>query len=314
MTIETVFFNTYGRLRSGWRFVIFIILFAFFTFLFGSAAQGLLTKLPIGFGPGSVIFMLATAGPSLSIALVLGWLCGRFFEGLPFRALGVWFTKNWFKDLCIGLGLGGVTLVIGVLIAVVFGGLSFRYDADYGTAAILVTLFVSFAVFAVAAAFEEVLCRGYILQTFMRAGFVWPAIIGTSILFGAGHLANPGASWISVANTILAGVWFGVAYMKTRTLWLPIGMHFMWNWTQGSIFGIEVSGLKDILKAPVLQEIDHGPAWLTGGDYGIEASIACTIALVVSTVAIYFLPILKPTEEMLALTSHERPAGTEPPV
>jgi hypothetical protein len=145
----------------------------------------------------------------------------------------------------------------------------------------------------------------------MRAGFVWPAIIGTSILFGAGHFWNPAASWISVANTILAGIWFGVAYMKTRTLWLPIGMHFMWNWMQGSVFGIEVSGLKDILKAPVLQEIDRGPAWLTGADYGIEASISCTIALVISTVAIYLLPILKPTDEMLDLTSRELPAVSE---
>lgn len=308
MTIETVFFNSYGRLRSGWRFLFFILLFIFLVFLFGSAAQSVLAKLPIGFVPGSLIFMVVSAGMSLLIAIVLGWLFGRFFEGLPFRALGVWFTKNWFKDLIIGLTLGGVTLVIGVLIAVGFGGLGFRFDTEYGTAAILTTLGVSFAVFAVAAAFEEALFRGYILQTFARAGLAWPAIVVTSLFFAAVHLGNPNANWISSTNTALAGIWFGIAYMKTRTLWLPLGMHFMWNWMQGSIFGIEVSGLKDILKAPVLQEIDRGPAWLTGADYGIEASISCTIALLISMIAIYFLPIIKPTDEMLALTSQEIPA------
>lgn len=312
MTKTMVFFNTYGRIRSGWRFLIFLLLFLFFGVLFGALAHTILTRLPIGFAPGTLIYLLVNSGMSLFLALLLGWLCSRFLEGLPFRALGAWFTKNLWKDFGMGLILGALTLLLAVAVAVVFGGLGFQYNRDYGTAAILVTLSVSFAVFAVAAAFEEVFFRGYILQTFARAGFAWPAILITSIAFAAVHLGNPNVTWFAAVNTALAGIWFGVAYMKTRTLWLPFSMHFIWNWVQGSVFGIEVSGLKDILKAPVLQEIDRGPAWLTGGDYGIEASISCTIALVVSTIVIYFLPIFKPAEEMIALTSREQPADPGP--
>jgi membrane protease YdiL (CAAX protease family) len=313
MTLYTVFFNSFGRLRSGWRFLIFLLLFVFFAILFGAVAQTLLAMLPIGFGPQGLMFLLVNWGISLLLALGIGWICGKFLEGLPFRALGAAFTKYWLRNLCVGLAIGAVSLGVVIAAAMIFGGLRFHLNSDYGFSAILVTLGVSFAVFAVAAAFEEALFRGYILQTFSRAGLAWMAIIVTSLFFALAHLRNPGANWISSLNTAIAGVWFGMAYLKTRDLWLPFGMHFIWNWVQGSIFGIEVSGLKDILQATLLQEVDTGPAWLTGAGYGIEASLTCTIVLTVSTVFIYFAPFLKASEEMIELTSMEQTMSTETP-
>jgi hypothetical protein len=85
------------------------------------------------------------------------------------------------------------------------------------------------------------------------------------------------------------------------------GLHLFWNWTQGSIFGIEVSGLTDIVTTSLLKESDPGPDWLTGGNYGIEASISCTVALIVSTIAVHFMPGLKPSDEMKRLS--EPPSG-----
>jgi membrane protease YdiL (CAAX protease family) len=308
MILHTVFFNSYGRLRSGWRFFIFLLLFIFFSAIFGLAAHTVLAKLPIGFSPEGLLFLLVNGSISLFLALGIGWICGKFLEGLPFRALGAAFTKYWFKNLGLGLAIGAVSLAVVIAAAMIFGGLRFHLNSDYGLAAILVTLGVSFAVFAVAAAFEEALFRGYILQTFSRAGLAWMAIILTSLFFALAHLRNPGANWISSLNTAIAGVWFGVAYLKTRDLWLPFGMHFIWNWVQGSIFGIEVSGLKDILRATLLQEVDTGPAWLTGGSYGIEASLTCTVVLTACTVFIYFAPFLKASDEMVELTGREQPA------
>ncbi|MGI8884652.1 MAG: hypothetical protein ACR2IA_10470, partial [Pyrinomonadaceae bacterium] len=84
-------------------------------------------------------------------------------------------------------------------------------------------------------------------------------------------------------------------------------IHLAWNWVQGSILGINVSGLGDLATAPLMRSQDFGPVWLTGGSYGLEASISCTIALIVSSVAIWFFPFPKPTEEMLEMTSEERP-------
>ena len=307
MNAKTIFFNDFDRLRSGWRLAVFLAVFIFVALILGLIVVTILDAFQIPSGAGSMMFLVVNGAVSLIPALFVGWLCGRFLEGLPYRALGAWFTKYWLTHFVLGLLIGGVTIGTAVLIAVVLGGLSLEINPNQGSTAILFTLGVSFVIFAVAAAFEEALFRGYMLQTFARANLAWLAILLTSVFFGSVHFNNPNAGTISTVNTILAGIWFGIAYLKTRDLWFVWGMHLMWNWMQGAVFGIEVSGLTDITTAPLLKELDKGPTWLTGENYGIEGGIACTIAIIISTAAIYFLPILKPSEEMLALTSDEKP-------
>ncbi len=307
--MNDVFFNSYGRLRSGWRFVFFVIAFGFSTEIFSRVASEFFKNLPVGFDVNSLTARIFESGIGLFLAIFLGWLCGKIFENLPFRALGAWFTKFWFRDFVLGCLIGLASITFAVLFAMIFGGLRFRFNAEAGMTAIYLTLGISFIVYFFGAAFEEALVRGYIFQTFVRANLAWLAILLTSAFFALGHLANPNAEVFSSINTALAGVWLGIAYLKTRTLWLPFGVHLGWNWFQGSIYGIEVSGLTDLSTAPLLREIDKGPGWITGGDYGIEGGIACTIALIISTLLIWYLPILKPTEEMLALTSQEIPAA-----
>ena len=146
------------------------------------------------------------------------------------------------------------------------------------------------------------------MQTFARANLAWLAIVFTSLFFAFAHFNNPGVSTPAKINTALAGIWLGVAYLKTRNLWFPFGIHFAWNWLQGAVLGIPVSGITEITTTPLLRETEKGNALLTGGDYGIEGGIACTIALILSALLIYFAPFIKPTEEMLALTSEEKPA------
>jgi uncharacterized protein len=307
MNLQSVFINDAGRIRSGWRFLIFFLLFIFVGMILGAAAQSLLSRLAIDFSPRTLLFMSVNGFLSFAAAIFIGWLCGKYLENLPFRALGAWFTRNWLKDLGLGLLTGAAALSLAVLIAVAFGGLRFNFNQAHGSSAIWLTLGVSLAVFAVAAAFEEAFFRGYILQTFARANLAWLAIAMTSLFFASAHLGNPNASFLSTLNTALAGIWFGAAYLKTRTLWFVFGLHLAWNWMQGAVFGIEVSGITSLTTAPLLQEIDSGPVWLTGADYGIEGGIACTVSLIVTTLAIWFSPILKPTEEMLALTDRENP-------
>ncbi|HVE56247.1 MAG TPA: type II CAAX endopeptidase family protein [Pyrinomonadaceae bacterium] len=307
MNLKTVFFNEFGRLRSGVRFMIFLISFFVATFFLLAAAVSVALALPIGFTPDSIGVFVLQSVVSFAVAVFFGWLYGKIFEDLPFRALGLWFTKNWLKDLVLGLLIGAFSLTLAVFIAVAVGGLSFKYNDSAGSAAMILTLGVSLFVFILGAAFEEAFFRGYLLQTLSRARLAWVAIALTSIFFASAHLGNKSANIISTINTALAGIWLGLAYLKTRNLWFPFGIHLMWNWFQGAIFGVEVSGLTQFTTAPVLREIDAGPAWLTGESYGLEGGIACTIALVISMALIYFLPILKPTEEMLALTSEENP-------
>jgi len=306
MTINQLLLNDQNRLRSGWRFAIFLAAFLLTAAFLGAAAMSILYALPVGFAPGSAGFLVLNGLVSLVPALLIGWLCGKYLEELPFRALGAWFTEGWLKNLAVGIVIGAATLGFAVLIAMIFGGLSFELNVDAGNSAVLWTFTASFIFFTIAAAFEEALFRGYMLQTFIRADLLWFGIFLTSILFATVHNGNPAANMLSWINTFAAGLWFGIAYLKTRDLWFVLGLHLMWNWMQGAFFGIEVSGLKEIISAPLLKEIDRGPVWLTGEDYGIEGGIACTIAIIISTAAIYFLPILKPGEEMLELTNGEK--------
>ncbi len=305
--MQEFFYNEFGRLRSGWRFTFFIVAFVFVISLISPVIFFLLRILKINVESSSLLSRILVSSVGLVLAILLGWACGKLFEDLPFRALGTWFTKYWLKDLVLGILIGGISVGFAVLIAVTFGGLRFHYNEAAGSAAIQVTLLVSGIVFLFGAAFEEVLVRGYILQTFVRANLAWLAIILTSVFFAVGHLTNPNAELFSSINTGLAGIWLAIAYLKTRTLWLAFGIHFSWNWVMGAFFGIEVSGLTDLVNAPLLKEMDSGPSWITGGEYGLEGGIACTIALILSTALIWFLPFLKPTEEMVSLTSSEQP-------
>ncbi len=298
--MQQIFLNEAGLLRSGWRFAVFVFVFVFTGTIFRALAQELLSGMQIVVGTNRSL--LLNAGLSLFPALLASWLCVRYLEKLPFRSIGMFFTRGWLKHLVFGIALGVITLGVAVSIAYVFGGMRFTLN-HVGWPAILRSLLVSGTIFAVAAAFEEILFRGYILQTFSREGLAWLAILMTSAFFGAVHLGNPNAGLISTVNTVIAGVWFGLAYLKTRDLWFVWGLHFMWNWTQGSIFGIEVSGITTVTSDPLFIEIDHGPVWLTGETYGIEGGIACTAALTASIVFIFFYPGLKPDAEMLRLTS-----------
>lgn len=97
------------------------------------------------------------------------------------------------------------------------------------------------------------------------------------MLFGLAHLFNPGANlWSSVAIAIEAGVLLGAAFLWRRNLWFAIGLHTAWNAIEG-LFGIPVSGHAD----PALAQVtEHGPAWLTGGSFGMEASLIPVLASV----------------------------------
>jgi hypothetical protein len=311
MNITSIFFNEFGRVRSGLRFTIFLISFFILSFVLVGSAVAVLYSLPVGFSQGSLLAMIIPFIITAAIAIFLGWLYGKVFEDLPFRALGAWFTKNWLKDLIFGLLVGAISVGAAALIAFLFGNLRFEANDSAGISAIFLTLAVTLLIFITGAVAEEALFRGYLLQTLMRSKLFLVGAILTSFLFASAHNSNPGANAFTWTNTFLAGIWFAVAYLKTRNLWFPIGIHLAWNWVMGAFLGINVSGLSELASAPVLRVTETGNSFVTGGDYGIEGGISCTIALLLSTVLIYFLPFIRPTDEMLFFSSREIPQKPE---
>jgi len=284
------FINEEGRLRSGWRLAIFAAAFLICALLSQVLLLAGLTVVlhrSIADLASSSWSFVAGHGSILISATLVGWACGRLLEELPFTALGCSRHPGWLKNLGIGSALGTASLFLAALLATATRGIHFRFDPA-GAGPIGQTLAVSALLFLFAAAAEEILFRGYPLQTLTRARLAWLGVLLTSVPFAAVHLKNPNAvPGFTFVNTALAGLWLAAAYLRTRSLWLPIGLHWAWNWAQASLLGLPVSGIQRIAPAPLLQAVNAGPDWLTGGSYGIEGGAACTVALLISTLVIW---------------------------
>jgi membrane protease YdiL (CAAX protease family) len=256
------------------------------------------------------VAVILSRGVFLAGALAASILCARLLERRSFGSIGFKLHEGWGRDFSLGLLVGALTLALSVAIAWAAGAVSFQ-ARDAAASEIIINAIILFVVFLVAAAFEEALVRGFIFQALLhnfRAmlgewGVVVPVII-TSLAFGVMHLFNPNATLFSVANTMIAGVWLGAAYLKTRSLWLATALHVAWNFVMVFFFGLPVSGIT-LYNEMALTRGEQGPlAWLSGGEYGPEGGAAATVALIIGTLVIIKLPAFRASEEMLTATRH----------
>ena len=312
--MRKVFINDYGRLRSGWRALVFVLATTASFYVLGAglwALYLLVSELtpPVRFSRSiaDVIYRLTI----LACALIAGYLCARFLEDLPWKSLGLTLHRGWLRDLLIGSAIGFGALVVAVAIGSLGGGLRFSIS-DGVTARIIRSMVGSAGLLFIAALAEEAMFRGYGLQTLTRAKLAWLGVLLTSVPFGLAHLSNPNVvPGVTFINTALAGIWLAAAYLRTRSLWLPLGVHWAWNWALGWFFGLPVSGMT-LFSHPLLKATDEGPAWLTGGSYGIEGGLACTIAMSLFTVFLWRTSWIKATPELKQLTSEENPVTPTP--
>jgi membrane protease YdiL (CAAX protease family) len=309
--MRNIFINEFGRLRSGWRSLIFVAAFIALIFLITSVLRVVF----IFIGPrgssnvAQFIAELIFRFGLLAAALGAGYFCARYLEGLPWRSLGLTFHTGWLRDLLFGCAIGFASLVVAVAIA----SKGFHFSlGDTGWSSIVKSMIGSGVLLFVAALAEEAMFRGYGLQTLSRAKLAWLGVLLTSVPFGLAHLTNPNVvRGVTFANTALAGIWLAAAYLRTRSLWLPLGVHWAWNWALGWFFGLPISGLQ-LVSTSLLQTQDNGPKWLTGGSYGVEGGVACTIALILFTAFLWKTRWLSATPELKQMTSEENPATPEP--
>lgn len=207
----------------------------------------------------------------------------RTIDQRSFQALGLWFYSGWGRELSRGVGLGAGLMVLIVAILVAMREAGYSGLTNDGTRA-LFGILITAGVMLLAAVFEEVAFRGYAFQRMVDAVGPIVAVPVFSALFSALHLSNPSATPLSTANTTLAGVLFSLAYLKTRALWLPIGLHWAWNFTMGPILSLPVSGIR--FGPTLLRSQLTGANWLTGGAYGPEGG---AITTVVCVAAIFWL-------------------------
>lgn len=240
---------------------------------------------------------LVSSSVSLVAAITASILCIKRFTNRSPYSLGYLPHKGFFKDFFFGCLVSFLMISSIAFLQWLLGGTQFfwaladRNISPIGLIAMLGVLFI-------AAFEEEVLFRGYPLQTLAFNLSPTLATIITSGLFGLIHIGNPNATFFSTVNTVLAGVWLCVAYFKTRSLSLATGLHLGWNLSMGTIYGLPVSGITRLTEYSFLNTHDIGKTWLTGGSYGPEGGAIATVELIVGTIFLIKLPLLKISPEM----------------
>ncbi len=224
-----------------------------------------------GLTPNGPLAFAAALGTAALIVLTWKALM-RWLERVPDQGFAM---PGAARELGSGLLIGFVLFSAMTGVVALLGGIEIVGVRGVGA------LWAMLAIAVISGTFEEVLFRGILFRHIEAMLGSWAALALTSLLFGAAHLANPGASaFAAFAIMMEAGILLGAAYMLTRRLWLAVGIHAAWNFTQGWVFSVPVSGGEAPLGLLISRRV--GPDWLTGGDFGLEASV---IAMVVATIA-----------------------------
>jgi membrane protease YdiL (CAAX protease family) len=269
------------RLRAGWRLLIHLLLLILFGLIFGiiSGFFGRLLNGSIASIWNQLINFLVI---TVSVYVARVWLDKRSFE-----SLGLKVDHQTIPDILMGIlitfvQMGFIYVVMLTLGWLTFEGFAWEFDPINVVIGGVLTFFV---IFIFVGWNEELLSRGYHLQTIASGLNLFWGVIISSAVFGLLHIANPNATWISVMGIFFAGIYLAYGYIRTKQLWLPIGLHIGWNFFEGVVFGFPVSGLTDIYKLIRIQV--HGPELWTGGAFGPEAGLIVLPSLILGAFLIY---------------------------
>ena len=186
-----------------------------------------------------------------------------------------WSMEGFTGEAMTGLFLGPGILGVSALLMLASGHLVWP-DIIWDPS----SLFVSFGLMALIAFSEELVFRGYVLDSLMESyPNKWVALAISAVLFAAFHFTSPAINPLGFANLVAAGFLLGINYVYTKNLWFSFFLHLSWNFFQGPILGFRVSGLT---LPSLLQAETKGDLFITGGDFGLEGSILTTVVAVIA--------------------------------
>lgn len=289
--LKSIFVGRNG-LRAGWRLLIFtaglIVAFLGFSQLFKLWLAFAKHTVAAGRAPVELLSLPVQQGVfdllAFGVVLLLSWLMSRI-EGRSVGSYGLPLSRPAasLRRLASGLVVGfllifGILLILRVAHVFYFGSLSLSGAQIVGWAVVwgLTCLLIGF--------FEEFFFRGYTLYTLADGISFWPAAAIMGLVFSRAHMGNPGETYVGIAGIMLFALLNSAFLLRTGDLWLPVGLHAGFDWGQSFFFGVSDSGM----QAPghLLNPRVQGPAWLTGGTVGPEASIVTFIMLVLLTAGV----------------------------
>lgn len=272
--LKRVFLSLDGRIRNGWKALFFLVAILGVLRAVGKVAH--LVHLP----KNEILQEWILVG----VMFLISWIFVRI-EGVPFRSLGWKLNGRWGAELLLGTLLGIGLIGLAALSVMGFGAVSLVRSGQ-GIAPMLSGALLFLAV----GLFEEGVFRGYLFQRLTQGAGFFIAQLIMALFFGLAHWGNPGMHgatllWATL-DISLASVLLGFCWKRTGSLALPIGLHLGWNWAQGSLLGFGVSGTDPAgFFKPVFAA--GKPEWLSGGAFGLEASLPDVIICVLAILAIW---------------------------
>lgn len=303
-----VFVRRTGGLRAGWRYVLFVL-----ALLVAGLGMSVVVRAldlpPLRTDTGLVLpgALLARGILGLSLTLIVTAAFCQLLEKRPLSSVGLPVHAPWWKDVAVGLLLGAAPVALLVALLAATGHASVSPAA--WTPAVFFGSWLPMAVgLALVSSQEELLLRGYGLQTLADGGGRWFAAIFTGVLFGLMHAGNPGANLLGIANTAVNAVLLAWLVLRTGSLWIACAYHAGWNLTGAMVFGMRLSGLDPV--AGLLATHLSGAAWLSGGSYGFEGSaLAGPLELAVLGLAVGFASRLPSHPKLLRYFGARPSAG-----
>jgi hypothetical protein len=271
------------RLRAGWRILVQTLLYALLIIVVELPAW-LLSQF-ITLPPSFALLLLQTA--SFAAITISVFIARRFLDRRSFTSLGLQASGRVWRDLLAGFLIAAIMMGFIYLIERLAGWLTLTGLAwqSTSTVEIILSLGIMLLVFIVTAWQEELYFRGYLLQNLSQGLNLGWGVAISSLVFGLAHLGNPDATWMAALGVTLAGLFMAFAYLRTRQLWLPIGLHIGWNLFEGPILGFPVSGLGTF---QLIRNQITGPTLFTGSSFGPEAGLVLVPALLIGTALVYF--------------------------
>ncbi len=268
--MKAIFLNKENKIRNGWKILIFFVNFIILLSLLNLALASFLPIMDI-----FISEFIALISVVISTFLMM-----KFFEVKNLWDVGLRLKPNTIYEITFGLVLGFAMITFVVAINLILG--YYRYDLTLNQ--IYPQIFEALSFFLIVAFFEEILFRGYPFQRLIDGTNSIIATLIFSIAFSLAHFKNPNINSIALLNIFLAGVWLSASYIKTRSLWLPISLHFSWNFFQGYLYSLPVSGstlIEPAFNAEILNE-----NIISGGNFGPEGSVITSFVLAIATIFI----------------------------
>jgi len=265
-----------NRLRSGWRIIAFLgMLLALFILLSTLFSEVLPPNLNPGKTSNLYYDMLVWNLAIIPALIAAGIWALKVFDRLPARSLGISFEGPWLSRFLLGIVAG--FLMIGASLTLLWaGGMAVIRWQGIGKEVLLV-LGAALLFMLLIGLSEELLFRGYAFQTLLRGIGPLLSISLSSVVFALAHISNPNTSLLGFTNIFLVGVLFSLLYLRSGSLWLPVGLHAGWNFAL-LFFHVPVSGFAIPFSTPFLTVLT-GHRLLTGGSFGLEGGVIVSIVL-----------------------------------